>query len=184
MDQRQSVQSPRVSDRGSFRKADQNRLHASAAAAGESLSLQLRATQRSAANHAAARIIGFGASEFGVAAEKRNLSDAHGSHSTSGAFGASRFRRAGIYSGSRFRSGVRNRWTKFRRRRRAASPRRRWVFAAANHAAGQRRQLAARNSARRQAAPGRAAMRHFRFDGFRKAEAAGRIRGDGAGIAG
>ena len=42
----------------------------------------------SAANDAAARIVALGASEFGVAAEKRNLPDAHGSHTTDGPFGA------------------------------------------------------------------------------------------------
>ena len=44
-------------DRGPVREADQDRLHAGAAAAGESLSLHLRPAKRAAADEAAARVV-------------------------------------------------------------------------------------------------------------------------------
>ena len=49
MDQRQSVQSPRLSHRTEFRKTDKDRLYASFAATGEQISLHLRLAERSAA---------------------------------------------------------------------------------------------------------------------------------------
>ena len=103
MDRRQYLQSPRVSDRAQFRKAGQNRLYASAAAAGDQISLHLRAAERNAADQAAPRAVAHRDGQLGPAAQERHLSDAFGPHQSHRSLGPGRVHRPGIHAEPRFR---------------------------------------------------------------------------------